>query len=90
MRRRGSKMKDKDSKIIKRLLSYAKPYKWWFLLVFSFMIASTAAELARPIIIGNAVDLFMEGYKIPFVEVGEDEGQIIEFEGKRLGRISEN
>ncbi|MEG0012888.1 MAG: ABC transporter ATP-binding protein [Cellulosilyticaceae bacterium] len=82
-------MKNTDGKIIKRLLSYAKPYKWWFLLVFSFMIASTAAELARPIIIGNAVDLFVEGYKIPFVEGDKDKPGTISFEGKTLTHMEE-
>lgn len=81
-------MKDKDSSLIKRLLAYAKPYKWWFLLVLFFMLGSTMADLAKPVLIGNAVDLFTEGYKIPFVEV-VDEREVILFEGRKLRHFTE-
>ncbi|MGL6173091.1 MAG: ABC transporter ATP-binding protein [Cellulosilyticaceae bacterium] len=77
----------KDSKLIKRLLSYAKPYKWWFLLVVCLMVIGTGADLARPVIIGNAVDLFVEGYKVPFVEATSSDQETIQFEGKSLKHI---
>ena len=79
-------MKDKDSSLIKRLLAYAKPYKWWFLLVLIFMLGSTVADLAKPVLIGNAVDLFTEGYKIPYVEDDKAKGTI-EFEGRKLRHL---
>lgn len=81
-------MKDKDSSLIKRLLAYAKPYKWWFLLVLIFMLGSTVADLAKPVLIGNAVDLFTEGYKIPCVEDDKAKGTI-EFEGRKLRHLEE-
>ena len=81
-------MKDKDSSLIKRLLAYAKPYKWWFLLVLFFMLGSTISDLAKPVLIGNAVDLFTEGYKIPFVETIDEEESIV-FEGRRLRHLTE-
>lgn len=81
-------MKDKDSSLIKRLLAYAKPYKWWFLLVLFFMLGSTISDLAKPVLIGNAVDLFTEGYKIPFVEAIDEEESIV-FEGRRLRHLTE-
>ena len=81
-------MKDKDSGLIKRLLAYAKPYKWWFLLVLIFMLGSTVADLAKPVLIGNAVDLFTEGYKIPYVEDDNANGTI-EFEGHKLRHLKE-
>ena len=81
-------MKDKDSSLIKRLLAYAKPYKWWFLLVLIFMLGSTVADLAKPVLIGNAVDLFTEGYKIPYVEDDKAKGTI-EFEGRKLRHLEE-
>ena len=82
-------MNNKDSQLIKRLLTYAKPYTWWFVLVFSFMIASTVANLIRPIIIGNAVDLFVEGYKNPLIAVSSAEKGTVQFEGKNLRYIKE-
>ena len=81
-------MKDKDSSLIKRLLAYAKPYKWWFLLVLFFMLGSTMADLAKPVLIGNAVDLFTEGYKIPFVET-TDEREGVLFEERKLRHLKE-
>ena len=81
-------MKDKDSSLIKRLLAYAKPYKWWFLLVLIFMLGSTVADLAKPVLIGNAVDLFTEGYKVPYVEDDKAKGTI-EFEGRKLRHLEE-
>ena len=85
MRHRGNvKMKTTDQKLLKRLLSYAMPYKWWFLLVLGFMILSTGADLARPVLIGQAVDLFTEGYQMPYVEVDEREKGAVVFEGRYL------
>lgn len=79
-------MKDKDSSLIKRLLAYAKPYKWWFLLVLFFMLGSTVADLAKPVLIGNAVDLFTEGYKVPYVE-DQQAQNVVEFEGRKLRHL---
>lgn len=79
-------MKEKDSGLIKRLLAYAKPYKWWFLVVLIFMLASTMADLAKPVLIGNAVDLFTEGYKTPFVEDVKEKDTVL-FEGRTLRHL---
>lgn len=80
--------KNKDSQLIKRLLAYAKPYKAWFLLVFVLMLIGTMTDLAKPVIIGNAVDLFTEGYKIPFIEeTGEGKKDTVVFEGKQMRHL---
>lgn len=55
-----------DNKLFKRLLSYAKPYTGWFLLALAFMFITTGLDLARPVLIGRAVDVFVNGYKVPF------------------------
>lgn len=82
-------MKTQDHGLMKRLLGYAKPYKGWFLIVFFLMLVSTLADLAKPILIGNAVDLFTQGYKTPYVVVNEDTEtklfrDTIEFDGEIL------
>lgn len=79
-------MNNKDSQLIKRLLAYAKPYKWWFVFVFICMFITTGTDLAQPVLIGNAVDLFTEGYKIPLIE--KDQGKTIEFEGRKLSHLT--
>lgn len=82
-------MKNTDSNLIRRLLAYAKPYKWWFALVLCFMLVSTGADLAKPVIIGNAVDLFTTGYKTPYIEVTAQETNTVLFEGKYLTQIKQ-
>jgi ABC-type multidrug transport system fused ATPase/permease subunit len=69
MPKEDRKMKDQDTKLMKRLLSYAKPYTAWFVLVFALMLGATFADLLRPVILGDAIDLFMESYKTPLVKI---------------------
>lgn len=74
-----------DRALINRLLNYAKPYIGWFVIVGVCMIVSTITDISKPIVIGRAVDLFTEGYKVPLVETSE--GKTIVFEGRRLGQL---
>jgi ATP-binding cassette subfamily B protein len=45
-----------DKKLLKRILSYLKPYKWQFLLVFLALIVSAVLGLFPSIITGKIVD----------------------------------
>ena len=49
-----------------RLLSYMKPYLGWFLLCLALVLALTGFDLYRPILIGDAIDLFetQENYDV--------------------------
>lgn len=73
-----------DSKLMKRLLSYAKPY-WSYLMIAVFlMIAVTGLELLRPYLLKTAIDEYITGYKKPMYEMKVDspyEGII--FNGKK-------
>ena len=82
-------MKTQDQGLMKRLLAYTKPYKKWFLIVFFLMLVSTLADLAKPVLIGRAVDLFTQGYKTPYVVTDETKGTI-EFDGEILRHIKSN
>ena len=76
-----------DNKLFKRLLSYAKPHIGLFLLALTFMFVTTGLDLARPVLIGQAVDVFINGYKVPFKVVGQEDQestQAIDFEGLSL------
>ncbi len=44
----------KDSEILRRLLHYAKPYKWRFLLVGVLVLISIVYDILSPLLIGNA------------------------------------
>ena len=43
-------------KPLRRLLSYLKPHRKVFMLCLCLVLALTALELVKPIIIGNAID----------------------------------
>lgn len=57
-----------------RLLSYMKPYIKQMIICFIFVIAITAFELLRPILIGDVIDVYIEGYNVPYgiVEASDD------------------
>ncbi len=46
-----------DRAILKRLLSYAKPYWKWFALTLLFMFVSVAFALLEPFILGRSIDV---------------------------------
>lgn len=58
---------------MKRLLGYLKPHKFTMLLVTVIILIITALELYKPIIIGNAIDRYINGYFYPYIEVPEGE-----------------
>ena len=52
-----------DRVIIKRLLGYAKPYRFQFALVFVIMLISIVYDLLSPVLIGKIQDLIK--YEFP-------------------------
>ena len=50
-------------KPLRRLLSYLKPHRKVFALCLCLVLALTALELVKPIIIGNAIDRYITGEK---------------------------
>ena len=52
-----------NGKPMRRLLSYLKPHRKVFALCLCLVLALTALELAKPIIIGNAIDRYITGEK---------------------------
>ena len=50
----------KDSEIIKRLLSYAKPYYKSFILVFLLMVFCVSSDILLPLITGSITDILGE------------------------------
>ena len=73
-----------DTKLMNRLLKYAKPYWKYLLLAVVLMIAVTGLELLRPYLLKTAIDEYITGYKKPMYEMKTDsphEGII--FNGKK-------
>ncbi len=46
--------------VLKRLLAYVKPYRQWMAFSFILVLCITGFELYRPVLVGNAIDVFME------------------------------
>lgn len=57
---------------MKRLLSYLKPHKWVMAAATLLVLFIIVVELYRPIIIGDAIDDYINGYYAPYTVTTED------------------
>ena len=57
----------KDGHIVKRLLSYAKPYIKQFVLVFFIMLFSIVYDLVSPLIIGELIETVQEDFELRYL-----------------------
>ncbi|WP_027633863.1 ABC transporter ATP-binding protein [Clostridium hydrogeniformans] len=64
--------KDYDSNLMKRLLTFAKPFKLNLFIVMILMLISTVILLIRPSIIKSAIDDDLNGFKQSYIEVSND------------------
>ena len=71
--------------VLKRLLKYVKPHIRVAVLCFVLVLLSTAINLYRPILIGNAIDDYIEGYGRPWAVVDKADAQV-ELDGLWLAR----
>jgi len=55
--------KSYDSKLMKRLLSYAKPYRIFFAIALLLLFATTITDLSGPLIMKRVIDNYLSGYK---------------------------
>ncbi len=70
----------KDSEITKRLLRYAKPYKWHFVAVLLLILISIAYDIVSPIIVGKVEEVVVsESFTLTtlFTYVGIYAGMLI-------------
>lgn len=54
---------------MKRLLKYLKPHVLTMVIVSVMVLLITVVELYKPIIIGNAIDYYINGYYNPYAIV---------------------
>ena len=69
--------------IFGRLAAYMAPYKKQMLLCLVLVLVVTACELVRPVLIGDAIDIYIEGYNEPYCIV---ENSDLTFQGQSLSR----
>ena len=69
--------------IVKRLFAYMKPYIKLMLISLILVLLITAFELIRPILIGEAIDTYIEGYNQPYAIVEKSD---LYFQGKYLSK----
>ncbi|MBQ6815500.1 MAG: ABC transporter ATP-binding protein [Lachnospiraceae bacterium] len=71
---------------MKRLLKYLKPHKLTMAVVSLLVLGIIVVELYKPIIIGDAIDDYINGYYHPYVETTVDGLGAVEYENIYLTR----
>lgn len=74
---------------MKRLLTYLKPHRAAMLLVTLLVLALTALELYKPIVIGDAIDDYIEGYDAPYEQTKAGESGAVAFQGSYYKRVTQ-
>lgn len=67
-----------DSGLMRRSLEYAKPYWGWFALAIGLLLGITALELIRPLLVGKAIDDYINGYDMVYSMVEDSESFTIQ------------
>ena len=71
---------------MRRLFSYLKPHKWVMTSAVILVLFIIVVELYRPIVIGDAIDDYINGYYEPYVETTGDAPGAIPYRGTYLTR----
>ncbi len=75
---------------MKRLLGYLKPHKWTMAIVTVVVLFIIVVELYRPIIIGDAIDNYINGYYHPYIETTADGEGAVKYRDVWVTREYEN
>ncbi len=71
---------------MKRLFRYLKPHKWTMTAATFLVLLIIVVELYRPIIIGDAIDDYINGYYKPYTEVTPGTPGAVAYRGIYLAR----
>lgn len=71
---------------MRRLLTYLKPHKWAMSIATVLVLFIILVDLYRPIIIGNAIDRYINGYYKPFQVTSEGAAGAVPYGGLWLTR----
>lgn len=79
---------------MKRLLKYLRPHIWTMMLVLVIVLLVTGLELYRPVIVGDAIDEYINGYFRPYAQAAETDPGAVAYGDIWLSRegaeLSEN
>lgn len=64
---------------MKRLLTYLKPHKWVMIAATALVLLIIAVELYRPVIIGDAIDNYINGYYQPYRVASKGEAGAVRY-----------
>lgn len=73
---------------MKRLLKYLKPHKLAMLLATVLVLLIIVVELYRPIIIGDAIDDYINGYYKPFTQTDPADPNAVKLKDLCLARVT--
>lgn len=73
---------------MKCLLSYLKPHKWVMTIATILVLGIIVVELYRPIIIGDAIDDYINGYYHPYIETEKTDEDAVSYHGIYLERYN--
>ena len=65
-----------EGNVFGRLFSYVKPHTKVMLLALVLVLAVTGIDLVRPVLIGDAIDTYIEGYNVPYEYVAEEDAEV--------------
>ena len=71
---------------MKRLLKYLKPHKWVMTAATLLVLFIIVVELYRPIIIGDAIDDYINGYYSPYITCEADDAGAVTYKNLYLTR----
>ena len=72
---------------MKRLLGYLKPHKWVMTAATLLVLLIIVVELYRPIIIGDAIDDYINGYYRPYYVADESTPETVSYGELYLARV---
>ena len=72
---------------MKRLLGYLKPHKWVMTAATLLVLFIIVVELYRPIIIGDAIDNYINGYYRPYYVAEESTPETVRYGNLYLARV---
>ena len=73
---------------MRRLLTYLKPHKWTMTIATTLVLFIIVVELYRPIIIGDAIDDYINGYYQPFQVTAEGTREAVPYGDIWLVRVN--
>lgn len=75
---------------MKRVMKYLRPHAFVMVFVSVVVLMITAVELYKPIIIGNAIDYYINGYYNPYAVVSEDAPGAVAYKDLFISKTHEN